>query len=886
MRALRALVLRVINLWSRDRRAREFAEELEAHVQVHIDEQIRAGLTPEASRRDALLKLGGLQQTTEAWRDRRRVPALDTILRESRYAWRSLRKSPGFTVVAILTLALGLGATTTMFSIVDGVLLKPLPYSEPDRLYVGRVTAPPLAHIAPSFPISAEFFHLWRTQCRSCEQVALVEGFGFTLSGHGDPERLPGLRTSYNFFQTLGVQPSLGRDFRPEEELPGQAHVVILSDPLWRSRFHADPTIIGQYLAIDGQRDEVIGVMPADLHLPRGEQWGPLFAHDRVPLIFRPLGVDVRHARESDKFNYSSLVRLRPEVTAPQAVAEMSADLAETLRELQLDQMVAVLIPLQSQVTGGARSALWLLLGSVGAVLLMVCVNVGNLMLVRAASRQREASLRLALGASRAGLFGLVLHEVLILVVVGGVLGVAFADLGVTLLAATASIDVPRIADVRIDWRVLMFAATAAGGATLVCGLVPAWRLANSQPQVSLAAGALQTTAAPRMRRLQDLLVGVEVILATVLLVFGGLLLLSFVRLTHVETGYRVDQLLTQGISLILPKYEAPGATTPFIDEVLRMVAALPGVRSVAVTSQVPLHGETWIDDLSAIEAGDDRAPQTANFRFVSPGYQATMGIALERGRFIETTDRDRPVAVLSAKAARILWPNRNPIGQHLHGAGPRKPSLEVVGVVADIKEANLQSDPPAMVYEPYWSIPVNGPNFVIRTSLPPSILAGSIRAIVHAVDAEVPLLAVQSMEEVRDASVAARRFQTDLAVTFALAALMLAALGIFGVVAFTVSRRTQEFGVRLALGAGRAQLVTMVLRQGMQPVLVGLGIGLVVSLLSGRLVASQLYGVVSTDLGILSCVATLLVLVALGACSLPAFRVIRIDPLRALRCE
>jgi predicted permease len=887
MNSVRTWVRRALGVFARRRQDLELADELRSHLAAHIDDNIRAGMTPDEARRSAYVALGGIQQTAEAYRDRRGVPAVEVLVREARYALRTLRKSPGFTSVAILTLALGLGATTTIFSVVNGVLLEPLKYRDPERLYLGRMHADRVAKIASSFPVNARHFHEWRTRCRSCEEVALVEGRGFTLTGSGEPERLPGLQVSYNFFRALGSQPALGRDFRPEEELPGRSHVVILSDSLWRNRFGGDPSIVNRTIDVDGEPNTVIGVAPPELHLPKGAQWGPLFAHDLVPLMFRPLGFDPAQSHAAGEFNYAALVRLRRGVDPRQASDEMNADIADLSKQYGLAAFgwKAILIPLREQMTGSSRQSLWLLLGAVGAVLLIICVNVGNLMLVRAVSKQREAGIRLALGVSRFGLFGLVFNEALIVVAVGGALGVVFAFAGVRLLAI-ASVDLPRIEDVQLDWRVLWFTVTTAVASTALCGLLPAWRLARSQPHDSLRTDCPNATEGRQKRRLSEVLVAFEVALSALLLVVGGLLMSSFFRLLHVNKGFDVEHIVTQGVSLISPAYRNPTARTRFIDDALARLAGIAGVRSVGVVNQVPLHGETWIDDLADADRpkrADEFAGRTANFRFVSPAYWKTMGISLKQGRAFEASDRSHLVAVLSETAAQYLWPGLNPLGRHVQATGRPAPSLEVVGVVADVREG-LAKAPPAMVYEPYWLIDVGGPSFVLRTAAPPAAVAAAIRDVIHAIDANVPVTPIQTMEQVVDESVAAPRFEMKLAVAFALSALVLASLGIYGVLAFTVARRTQEIGIRIALGARSSQVMTLVLQQGLRPVTGGLIVGLLVALIGGRILSSQLFGISPTDPATMAGVAALLLAVSLCACWFPARRAIAIDPTRALR--
>jgi predicted permease len=580
---------------------------------------------------------------------------------------------------------------------------------------------------------------------------------------------------------------------------------------------------------------------------------------------------------------------LKPGVQPAHAISEMNAGIAEFARRFAID-IRATLIPLQDQMTAGARSGLWLLLGTVGAVLLIACVNVGNLMLVRTSGRYREAGLRMALGASRANLFGLVLKEALVLVVVGGALGLLIAYAGVKLFVAAAPIDLPRLEDVHLDWRVLAFACAAALLSALLCGLFPAWRLAQTQPQESIKAGASNATEGGRKLRLRELMVSVEVALSTVLLIAGGLLMLSFFRLMRVDKGFRVERVITQNLPLTSPKYRQEAAQARFIDEVIAKLDVIPGVSSVAVTNQIPLRGETMLAPLSDPgqgEIGKDTA--TASFRLVSPGYWKTLGIPLRQGRFFEDADRNRAVVVLNERAAQQLWPHENPLGRHVrHVIGPCNgcSPLEVVGIVGDTRDRALAQDPPLTAYEPYWEEPMDGAGVIVRTRADPAAVIGAMRAAIRSVDPEIPIGETRTMERILEESVALRRFQMDLAAAFAMAALVLASLGIYGVVSFSVARRTPEMGIRIALGARGAQLVAMVVKQGMLPVLLGLAGGLACALSLGRFLASQLYGIVPNDPLTISAVAALLLIVALCACWIPARRATRIDPMRALRCE
>jgi predicted permease len=521
----------------------------------------------------------------------------------------------------------------------------------------------------------------------------------------------------------------------------------------------------------------------------------------------------------------------------------------------------------------------------VGTVLLIVCVNVGNLMLVWTASRDREAGIRLALGAGRGELFGLVLKEALVLTAIGSGLGLLLAHAALKAFVAAAPVDLPRIGDVQMDGRALAFAVAAAAISTLICGLLPAWRLARIEPQESLRAGPANLTESGGKLQIRELLVSAEVALSTLLLVIGGLLMLSFVRVMRVPKGFQVRHVIAQGVSLIGPKY-SDNTRTRFIDEALRKLGSIPGVESAGVTNQVPLRGETWIDGLREPDQPENREPALANFRFVSSDFWKVMGIPLKEGRFFQEVDRGRNVAILSERAAQLLWPAEDPIGKRVHlTGGNQEVAGEVIGVVGDAR-ADLEKNAPLTVYEPYWTINVGGPSFVVRTQGEPAALIGAVRAALRSLDSSMPLLQAETMEQILDGSVAGRRFEMDLAVAFAAAALLLSSLGVYGIVSFAVARRTPEIGIRVALGARPPELVAMMLWQGMLPVMTGLALGLASAVLSGRLLGSELFGISPHDPMTISAVTILLMTLAFLACLIPARRAACIDPVRALRFE
>ncbi|HEY6344718.1 MAG TPA: ABC transporter permease [Bryobacteraceae bacterium] len=861
-------------------RNKEIAEEIEAHLRMAEQDGI------------AQREFGSTLLVRETTRDVWGWTRIEKFVRDLRYAVRQMRRTPGFAVIAILTLALGLGATTAMFSIVNSVLLEPLKYRDPGRLYAAVNLPSPKAPTLGLWLVNARHFHEWRTHCQSCEDVALATSAagasaGVTLTGLGEPYVFPALYVSSNFFRTLGVQPAMGRDFRPEEELPGKNDELILSDSIWRSQFGRDANVIGRAVRVNGKPVTIVGVMPPDFRLPVGNQWGPdiLNATNAAQAtMFVPLGTDVSKAKGDGGYNYVSVVRLKPGATPAQAAAEFYSSIAEFVREFHIGLKPA-LFPLQETITRRARAGLWLLLGTVGAVLLIVCVNIGNLMLVRTASRDREAGIRMALGSSRAELFRLVLSEALMLVAIGSLLGVALAYGALKLFVAAAPVELPRIGEVHMDARALGFALAAAFLSTLICGLFPAWKLARTDPQQSIKQGIRSQKPGGRMGT-REVLVGAEAALSTLLLVIGGLLGASFYRVMSAPKGFEAAHVIAQDVTLAGAKYTDKDRLR-FVDEALGRLERIPGVQAVGMTNWLPIRGETWICTLWDATLPDKRGIAPANFRFVSPGYWTAMGIPLKKGRLIAASDRGRAVGLLSERAAQMLWPGQNPIGKHVGGCGDSDApnSLEVIGVVADVR-AGLEKEPPVTVYQGYWDSTFGSRSFAIRTQADPAAVISAVRKTLRSIDSEASLSTTTTMEQIIDDSAAARRFETTLAVAFATAALALASLGVYGVISFSVARRTPEIGIRIALGARAPQLAAMVLRQGMTPVLIGLAAGLGCALLAGRFIASQLYDVAPHDPATICAACAVLLIVAAAACWIPARRAVRIDPTTALRFE
>jgi putative ABC transport system permease protein len=877
-----------VSFWTRffdrHRKEQELDAEIAAHLAIETRERIEQGDSAEQARAGARSDLGSVALVKERTRDVWGWTWFERLLRDQRYILRHLGRNPGFAAVSIFVLAVGLAAITTLFSIVNSVLFEPLGFAHEDRLYSVVNVPPPNSGTSRLWHVNARHVHEWRAHCTSCEEVAMAESVAMNLMGGSEPERVPALRVSYNFFRALGVRPAVGRDFQPEEELPPNFRKVILADSFWRSRFAADAGIIGRALHINGEPYTVVGVMPDDFRLPVGNQWGPGDSTAMAqPLMFRPLGTDVSQARGAGNNNFVGIVRIKRGVTAEQALSELNALIAVFVKQFDI-QLTMKLLRLHPTVTQHAQAGLWLLFGIAIVVWLIVCTNVANLILVRTAGRDREAGIRLALGSSRAELFRLVLNEAFILVAIGSCAGLFLAYLALQAFIARAPADLPRVDDIEMSSRTWMVVVVTAAVSTLICGMFPAWRLTRRNPQASLKEGVSTATATGRKIRLRELMLATEVGLSTVLLVIGVLLTISFLNALRAPTGFNVAHVITQDVSLTIAKFKDPDRIR-FVDEAIARLSILPGVRAAAVTNQTPLRGESWICGIAdASRPGKLEEVAVANFRFVSSGYWNALGIPLRKGRLLQATDRGQLVAVVGEGVAQLLWPGANPIGKRMAGCnGPQV--LEVIGVVGDVR-TTLEREPPYTVYQPHSTSPLTRPFFVVRTDADAIATADRVRAAIRSVDADVPISRTISMQEVLDDAVALRRFQMNLVMAFATVALLLAAVGIYGVVSFTVVQTMPEIGIRMALGAHRMEILAMIVRRGLLPVAAGLVLGMAGAIVTSRAISSQLYGVMPSGIVTLAAVGALLMLVSVCACWIPARRATRISPLQALRSE
>jgi predicted permease len=870
----------------------EMDAEVRFHVQTYSEELIRGGVPPEEAQRRAALEFGGAEKIKEECRDVRGADFFESLLQDLRYGLRTLRKAPTFATIAILTLALGIGATTAMFSIVNAVLLRPLAYRQPDKLYVIREGIAEMAQFYPSLPANLNGFLRWQSQCRSFEQIAIVRPADKILTGAGESQEIHGGRGSANLFAVLGVQPQLGRSFLADEDRPGNDHVVILTDSFWRGRFHADPSLIGRPITLDGEPDVVVGILPPTFRFPKAAQLGSLTDFGLQLDFFKPLGLDPTKFSLLGEFDYAAIGRLKPGASPGQALAELNIIQGQIVKDAKENvDLHAELWPLETQVVGPARRGLLLLLGAVAAMLLIVCANLASLLLARIPNRLRESAIRSALGASRSRLVRQMLTESILLSVLGGLLGIGLAYLSLHQLMRWGPIDLPRLDEVRLDARVLGFAFLLSTVTGIVFGTLPAWRVTRTEPQDALKSGALTATESRRTRRLRESFIAFEVGASTLLLIVAGLLTTSLVRLLAVDKGFSAERTLTVDVTLPRQSYTSPAQQQNFYDSVLREVQRLPGVSHTGWISKLPFEGQEEVNGIQAVERPTDElhAP-LANFRFVSPDYFQAAGIPLRQGRFTEESDAQRHVAVISQSVADKLWPGENPIGKQFHQGGDDRPITEVIGVVGDIRSVALDQLPLLLVYAQSGDVANDWSGWhaslVVRSTSDPVALASALRGAVRTVDSSVPIVHLRQMTEVVTESVGVRRFQMSLVVLFALLALSLAAIGIYGVLAYSVEQRRQELGLRRALGAQVSDLRWMILRQGMSPVAIGLLCGTAASLLAGSLIRSLLYGVTASDPLTIATVALVVLAIALLACYLPARRSMTVDPMVALRYE
>ncbi|MEJ2701057.1 MAG: ABC transporter permease [Sedimentisphaerales bacterium] len=807
---------------------------------------------------------------------------------EIKYAFRQLGRNPSFTVVAVLTLAIGIGACTAMFSVVNGALLRPLAFPGSDRLVYIREIVPAVAEKYPTLPVSANHFSEWRQRCTSFESLSLVSPDAMNLTGRDEPERLEAMLVSANLFDMLKVQPAIGRTFVTGEDQSGQDHVVIISYGLWQRKFNGDPALVGSTITLDSEPYTVIGVLSTGFRFPKTRARA-LDMGERTlqPDIFKPKVLNQQELNEHmGQFNYGVIGRLKSDVTPAQATAELNVIAANIVKEAGINMdLRAAVTPWRDWIVGNSRKGLWVLLAAITSVLLIACLNLAILCLVRAEKRSFDSAIRTALGASKIRLLRQVLIEILLIAFMSGVLGVLTATLILDALIRMAPAEIPRLDEVHLDGYVLLFAVVLTGVTALLFGVLPAWRMAQSHPREVLAAGARSATTAKGGLRVRSALVTAEVGLGVVLLVLAGLLLSSFSRVLRADKGFDAPAVLATDIVLPWARYGGQTQRANFYQALLTRLESTPSVTSAAIISALPLQGETWVD--VAYLPGDTRPmieKPTVNVRFISRAYFQTMGIPLLAGRTFNDSDRSRKAAVISERLARILWPKQDSVIGYPF-LNDNKEEFEVIGVVGDVR-ANADGQSVALMYRSYWDTSRPQVVIVARAAGNPFSIAGSVRGAVHELDADLPVSRMRTMREILDDSVAQRRFQMILASAFAGTALLLAGLGIYGVLSFLVTQRTREMGIRMAFGACQRDVLCIILRQGMIPVVIGIATGVVGALALGRVLASLLYEVSPHDPLTMLAVVGVLVIVAFTACLIPARRAAKIDPMEALRYE
>jgi putative ABC transport system permease protein len=877
MRLLRAWCLRLAGLFNKERRDRELAQEIESHLQMHIEDNLQSGMTPEEARRDALIKLGGIEQTKEIYRDRRGVPLLESLIQDLGFGTRMLRKSPGFTAVALLTLALGVGANSAIFTVINAVLLRPLPYQDPERL-VTLWESNPQQEVARS-TVSASSYLDWKTQSQTLEYISAYRYWGFVLAGGNEPERISGARVSASLFPLLGVKAAHGRTFLPVEDQFGKGSVVLVSDGLWRRRFGADPDLMGKSLTLNGANHTVVGILPPYCKLPDADVW--------IPLALEPYAITQRGSR-----TLTVLAHLRTGVTPAQARAEMhtiARRLQQQYPEANTGWDVDIL-PLHEGMVAQIRPALLVLWGAVCFLLVIACANLVNLQLARAALREREIAVRIALGAGRSRLIRQLLTESALIALLGGSLGLLLALGSTELLVKLRAAQLPRISDVGIDRHVFGFTLLISLAAGLGFGLVPAWHASRSNLNQTLKEGRGRATGSARLSRIRNGVVVCEVALAFVVLIGAGLLVRSFVGLRGVEPGFHPSNVLTMTISLLESEYPESHQKVSFFQRLLQHINTLPGVLSAGLVSHLPLAGR----NLSADFTSEDRSPlpsgqpPSADYVSISPDYFSVMRIPLLKGR--QFTDRDvmgaPSVVVIDEIMAHRYWPNQNPLGRRLilgSTIGADQAPRAVVGVVGSVRSAGLESEPRPTMYVPYSQTAWPTMSVVVRADRDPIRLSAAVRKEVLALDSGQPVYNVRLLEDVLGASLEARRFQMLLLGVFAAVALMLAVTGVYGVMAEAVMQRTHEMGIRMALGAHRGDVLKLVMGRGVRLTLSGVAIGLCGALALTHWISSLLFGVSASDPVTFAIISLVLTGVALLACYIPARRASRVDPVVAL---
>jgi putative ABC transport system permease protein len=823
---------------------------------------------------------------------------MESILQDLRYGVRSLIKTPGFTALAIIVLTLGIGANTAIFTVVNAVLLRPLPYPGSDQLVMLWETNPRFQIGIDTLPVTPGTFMDWREQNNVFEYVSALGVGRLNLTGAGEPERISGASVSSNFFRLMGIEPKLGRAFRDDEDKPGASKVVLISHSLWQRQFADEPAVLGKTMTLDRESYTIIGVAPEGFQFPRANELPYFVGVATQTELWRPMTLgDEFINRKRANHQLCVMARLRSGVTSGQSQSEMTA-IAERLERSYPDSNQGIgvkVVPLSEQVVGNVRTALLVLMGAVAVVLLIACANVANLLLARSSSRQKEIAIRIALGASRGRVVRQLLTEALLLSITAAVTGTLLSFWGINAMLSLSPImsaSLPRAYEIGVDLMVLGFTVAIALLTSVIFGLTPALQASKINLGESLKEGSGALSTGQRSNHVRNLLVISEIALSLVLLIGAGLMIKSLARLLKVDPGFKPDNTVTMQIALPGSKYPSANQQIAFFQEVTHRIEALPGVQSVGLISSAPLSGGVYAGGFS-IEgrvATSETDNLVADRRMISPEYFSVLGIPLLKGRGF--TDRDDQaetgVVIVSESWARRFLRNEDPIDKRikLGGRDSTRPWLSIVGIAGDVHDTALESEARPCVYIPYPQFPSSGMTLAVRAAFGPKLLVSGIRDEVWAVDKDQPVTDVKTMDQYLAASVSPRRFNALLLAIFAGVGLVLAAVGLYGVISYSVSQRTREIGIRMALGASHKSLLRLVVGQGVILALIGVAIGVIASFFLTKFIATLLFGVSATDPITFIVISVLLIGVSIVASLVPARRAMKVDPMVALRYE
>jgi predicted permease len=869
-------------LFNKGRKDREIQDELESHIQMHMEDNLRSGMKPEEARRQAMIKLGGIESTKEAYREQRGLPLLESLLEDLRFGARMLQKNPGFTGVALLTLALGIGANTAIFSVINAVLVRPLPFRNPSRLvWAANTGGGGLSGATTQVANYADWRKLNHSFSDLCAYHAFFDYSSYTLTGQGEPERFYGVGVSQNFLDVLGLQPALGRGFSDEECEWNGPNAALLTDGFWRTRFGGDATIVGRSLSLNNQPYTIVGILPASF------DFSSVFTPGSHVDFLLPFPI----CEETDRMGNSLSVigRLKPGVSIENAQSEfdvMNKQLEKAHPERNTPS--AKMTALQGQVSGGFRRSFAVLFGAVGSVLLIACANLSNLLLARAAARRKEIAVRMALGASRARLLRQMLTESLLLSCCGAAIGLPLAMWATRALASLRAFNVPLLQTATVDATALTFTLAVAVSTGVLIGIIPAFQITGQAFLGEMKEASRGTTAGSGRARIRDVLVVSEVALACMLLVGAGLFLHSFARLLEVDPGFQPARAVAWRIETAR-QFSNPVEENMFYEDLINRIQNLPGVESAGLTDTLPLgRNRSWIAGAKGESYPGGNFPVVFP-RVVDEGYLRTMRIPLRAGRGFDARDNSQSEqnVVINENMAKSLWPVGKAVGQVVAVVnGKDYQYYRVIGVVGNVRHSALETEAGAEMYLLGSQIGWGSMDLVVRTRESVESLVPNVRATLKQVDPNLPSAQFQTLGQIVDQAVSPKRFITFLLAAFSFLALALASLGIYAVISYSIVERTREIGIRLALGASTRNLLILFVRQGMIPAAVGLGLGIVGALALTRVLASQLYEVEATDPLTFIIVTAALLFVALSACCLPARRVTSVDPMVVLRCD